>query len=170
MSEDLKKRLDEVIDLRSVLAQIDLKSAMRARHRLKEHLSSVATMGGSEAVQAWKSLSPEDKAFLRNLVSLRHRRASSGYDLSGKRFEEAKMPFGARVSVSLKDGTELVAEKSVPRGGPGDERRLEVPPEKFMREGSPLLGKKRAKSALKEVLDIENSTPERLCKALSVGS
>ncbi|MBK5093798.1 MAG: MmgE/PrpD family protein, partial [Actinobacteria bacterium] len=121
------KSLDDVLDLKSFLAQLELRGLMGARRRLREHVSRVGKMGASEALAAWRSLSPEDRSYLRSLFTLRNfLGASPGYDLGEKRLDELAMPFGARVTVRLKDGTVLEAQRLVPRGAPGDPARLRV--------------------------------------------
>jgi 2-methylcitrate dehydratase PrpD len=164
------KSLDDVLDLKSVLAQLELKGLMGARRRLREHVSRVGKMGSREALAAWKSLSPEDRSFLRSLFTLRSfLGASPGYDLGEKRLDELQMPFGARVTVKLKDGTVLEAERLIPRGAPGDPMRLEVAVDKFMRESSRFLGEEGARTAIDVLLDVENSPLDRVTEVLSAG-
>jgi 2-methylcitrate dehydratase PrpD len=164
------RSLDEVLDLKSVLAELGLKGLVGARRRLREHVSRVGKMGAREALAAWKSLGPEDKAYLRSFLALRcFLGQRPGYDLGERRFEELVMPFGARVTVRLKDGTFLEAESLIPLGGPGDTMRLRVPVEKFVRELQPFLGDERAKAAVDVLLDLENNSLGRLTEVLSVG-
>ena len=77
------------------------------------------------------------------------------------------MPFGARVHVTLRDGTMLEAEKHIPRGGPGDPDRLDVPAEKFVREASSVLGEERAKKAVEVVGEYEKHSLAEIREALS---
>jgi 2-methylcitrate dehydratase PrpD len=164
------KSLDDVLDLKSMLAQLELKGLVRARRRLREHVSRVGNMGIREALAAWKCLRFEDRSYLRSLFTPRNfLGASPVYDLGEKRLEELQMPFGARVMVKLKDGTVLEAERLVPRGAPGDPERLGVPIEKFMRESSPFLGEEGSREAADVLLDLENSSPGRMREVLSCG-
>jgi len=89
------------------------------------------------------------------------------YDLGDRRLEEARMPFGARVRVTLTDGSSMTAEKMIPRGGPGDPGRLEVAAEKFLRETEPALGPDGARSAMEAVLGLDPGTVDALRGALS---
>lgn len=162
------RSLDGVVDLEAMVAQLDFKGLMKARRRLREHISRVGTMGPREALAAWRSLSAYDRAFLRGLVSLRALLSDSpDYDLGEARLEELEMPFGAHVAVALKDGTVMESEKEIPRGGPGDPGRLEVPVEKFLRESAPFLSEKRAGAAVDMVLDIESSSLDEVVGALT---
>lgn len=151
------RALDDVVDLKSLIAQVGLDEYLGARRKLREHLRSVATLDLRLALQAWKSLTAEERAFLRSLVSLRSILGkASPYDLGEARLELATMPFGARVHVRLRDGSSLEAERSIPRGGPGDGCRLDVPKEKFKREVARFIDAEKASEALEAILDIEN--------------
>ncbi|MBU4240088.1 MAG: MmgE/PrpD family protein [Actinobacteria bacterium] len=164
------RALDRVVDLKAMLREIDLRTLLKVRRRLREHLSSVATMGPGEAIAAWRSLSPEDRAFLRGLMSIGDLfKAHPSYDLGPSRFEELEMPFGARLSVRLKDGTTLEAERLIPRGAPGDRARLDVPREKFVKETAPFIGWEAAEAAVDTVLDLENRTLDDMREAVARG-
>jgi 2-methylcitrate dehydratase PrpD len=168
MSVAFMRSMDEVVDLGAVLAGLELKTFLKARHRLREHLSGVATMGRREALSAWRSLEPEDRSFLRGLLSLRRRAgAATGYDLGARRLEDLMMPFAARVTVFLDDGAVLEAEKKIPRGAPGDPGRLDVPAEKFLREAAGLMGDDKSHRAVGTVREFESVTLEQLRQALS---
>ena len=162
------KAIDEVVDLEAMLAELDALALFKARHKLREHLRRVATMGPREMAAAWQSLSPADKMLLKSLVSLRGMFGKGpGYDLGRSRLEDLRMPFGARVHVTLRDGTMLEAEKHIPRGGPGDPDRLDVPAEKFVREASSVLGEERAKKAVEVVGEYEKHSLAEIREALS---
>jgi 2-methylcitrate dehydratase PrpD len=164
------KSLDDVLDLKSLFAQLELRSLMGARRRLGEHLSSVGKMGAREALAAWRSLSPKDRSYMRSVFTLRNfLGASTGYDLGEKRLDELAMPFGARVTLRLEDGKVLEARRQVPRGAPGDPARLQVPVEKFTRESSRFLGEEGAGTATGVLLDVENNSLDRISEALSAG-
>ncbi len=168
MSVAFMRSMDEVVDLGSVLAQLELKTFLKARHRLREHLSGVATMGGRDALAAWRSLEPEDRSFLRGLLSLRRMLGSApGYDLGARGLEDLLMPFAARVTVSLKDGTVLEGEKHISRGAPGDPDRFAVPEEKFLREASGFLGVEKSKQAVGLVRELESASLRQLREALA---
>ena len=162
------KAIDEVTDLEAMLAELDAVSLFKARHKLREHLKRVATMGPREMVGAWQSLNQPEKMLLKSLVSLRGFFGKGpGYDLGQSRLEDLRMPFGARVHVTLRDGTMLEAEKHIPRGGPGDPDRLQVAAEKFVREASPVLGEERAKKAVEVVGSYEKHSLAEIREALS---
>jgi hypothetical protein len=168
MSVGFMRALDQVIDLGAVFARLDSRTFLKARHRLREHLSGIATTGAREALANWKSLQPEDRSFLRGLFSLRGLlTAAPGYDLGKCRLEDLLMPFGARVSVFLKDGTALESEKLIPLGAPGDPDRFAVPERKFLLEASGFLGVERAGTAVGLVRDLEAASLEGLREALS---
>lgn len=168
MSVAFIRSMDEVVDLGSVLAQLDLKTFRRARSRLREHMSGVATMGGREALAAWKSLEPTDRSFLRGLLSPgRLLGAAPAYDLGACGLEDLLMPFAARVTIFLKDGTVLEGEKHIPRGAPGDPERFAVPEEKFLREAAGLLGVEKSKQAVGLVRELESATLHQLREALT---
>jgi len=170
MTVEFLRALDRVVDMKSILREIDLRALIKVRRRLREHLASVATMGPGEAVAAWRSLSPEDRAFLRGLVSVGDIfKKYPAYDLGDSRFEELEMPFGARLSVRLKDGTLLEAERMIPRGAPGDPARLDVPRRKFVKETAPFIGREAADAALDTVLNIENYTLDDIRNTLARG-
>jgi len=168
MSAGFLRSLDEVLDLKAVTRAISTREFLSARRSMREHLGRVGAMGPRDAVAAWRSLSASDRAFLKGLVS-----AGSffspvvPYDLGDRRLEEARMPFGARVRVTLTDGTGMTAEKMIPRGGPGDPGRLEVAAEKFLRETEPALGPDGARSAMEAVLGLDPGTVDALRGALS---
>ena len=162
------KAVDEAVDLEAMLAEVDAPGLFKARHRLGEHMRRVATMGPREMVAAWHSLDFQEKAFLKSLVSLRGFFGKpQGYDLGRGRLEDLKMPFGARVIVTLHDGTRLESEKHIPQGGPGDEDRLAVAADKFVREASGVLGEERAKQAVETVRAYEHKTLADIRAALS---
>jgi 2-methylcitrate dehydratase PrpD len=162
------KAIDEVTDLEAMLAELDAVSLFKARHKLREHLKRVATMGPREMVGAWQSLNQPEKMLLKSLVALRGFFGKGpGYDLGQSRLEDLRMPFGARVHVTLRDGTMLEAEKHIPRGGPGDPDRLQVAAEKFVREASPVLGEERAKKAVEVVGSYEKHSLAEIREALS---
>ncbi|MHB8896012.1 MAG: MmgE/PrpD family protein [Candidatus Geothermincolia bacterium] len=153
------KSIDEAVDLEAMLAELDWRGVLKARHNLREHMKRVATMGPRGMVEAWQSLDIADRTFLKSLISLRgFFAAPAGYDLGRSRLEDLRMPFGARVHVTLRDGTLLEAEKHIPKGGPGDPGRLDVAADKFVREASPFLGEEQAKKAVEVVRDYENGT------------
>lgn len=160
--------IDEAVDLEAMLAELDWRALFKARHSLRSHLKQVATMGPKDFVDAWKSLDIADKTFLKSLVSLSgFFGAPPGYDLGRSRLEDLRMPFGARVSVTLRDGTVLSAEKHIPMGGPGDPGRLDVAAAKFVREASPALGEKRALEAVGVIRAYESSTLGGIREALT---
>jgi len=162
------KAIDEVTDLEAMLAELDAVSLFKARHKLREHLRRVATMGPREMVNAWQSLNQPEKMLLKSLVSLRGFFGKGpGYDLGQSRLEDLRMPFGARVHVTLRDGTMLEAEKHIPRGGPGDPDRLQVAAEKFVREASGVLGEERAKKAVEVVGSYEKRSLAEIREALT---
>ena len=163
------RSLDDAIDMRSALACIDVRTLLKARRRLREHLSHVASTGGREAVSAWRSLSARDRSFLRGLVSPRSLLGKApGYDLGACGFDGASMPFGARVTVLLADGDGMTAERMVPSGGPGDPQRLDVPREKFMRETAAFMDLKSAGAAVRAVLEMGEGPLDRVVDALAV--
>lgn len=152
------RAVDEAVDLEAMLAEIDPWRLFKARHRLGEHMRRVATMGPRDLVAAWKSLDFADKAFLKSLVSLGGMFGKGpGYDLGSSRLEDLRMPFGARVQMTLRDGAVMTSEKHIPRGGPGDPGRAEVAAEKFVREASGALGEERARAAVETVRSFEES-------------
>jgi 2-methylcitrate dehydratase PrpD len=162
------KAIDEAVDLEAMLAEVDALALFKARHKLGEHMRRVATMGPREMIAAWQSLDFQEKAFLKSLVSARGFFAKGpGYDLGRSRLEDLRMPFGARVLVTLRDGTLLEAEKHNPRGGPGDANRLDVPVDKFIREASGVLGEERAKQAVEVVRAFEEKKLSDIRAALS---
>ncbi len=143
------RAIDEAVDLEAMLAELDWRTLLGARHGLRRHMRSVATMGLRETLDAWRDLDLEDRTFLKSLVSLSgFFRAAPGYDLGRSRLEDLRMPFGARVHLMLRDGTLLEAEKHIPKGGPGDPGRSGVAADKFVRESSPYLGEDGAKEAV----------------------
>ena len=171
LTVEFVRSLDEALDLRSALACVETRALLNARGRMREHLSRVATMGRREALAAWRSLSRCDRAFLRGLVPLESLLGPAGrYDLGARSLEGARMPFGARVSVLLEGGGRLTAERMVPRGGPGDPRRLEVPPEKFLRETAGYLDRERAEEAVEAILEMEGRPLADVTAALSTGA
>ncbi len=152
LTVEFLRALDEAVDLKGALAQIDLGALRRARRRMGEHVSGVAEMGPRQAVEAWRSLPAADRRFLRGLFSVAGLMGRAGpYDLSSSRLDELRMPFGARVSVEMTDGRRLEGEKLVPRGAPGDPDRLRVPEEKFLREVGHMVGPDAAREALSAV-------------------
>jgi hypothetical protein len=162
------RSVDEVVDLKSVLAQLDLRTLLKARRRIGEQVSGVGKMGRRDAVAAWKSLSPEDRAFLKGLMSLRGLLGKApAFDLGSSRFEGLAMPFGARISIALADGTVLEGEKLIPLGAPGDPERFSVPGEKFVREASGYLGRETAGRAVDALGRLERNTLAELREALS---
>lgn len=168
LTVEFVRSLDETLDMRSALSCIETRALLKARHRLREHLGRVAAMGPGEALAAWRSLTPRDRAFLRGLVSLRSLfKPAPPYDLGDKSFDGARMPFGARVSVLLGDGASMTAERMVPRGGPGDSHRLEVPPEKFLRETAGHMDRESAEAAVRAVLEMDDRPLSGVAGALS---
>lgn len=154
------KAVDEAVDLKGAFSQIDWRAIRRARRRLGEHVSGVAEMGPGQALEAWKSLSAEDRAFLRGLFSLKGLAGrAEPYDLASSRLEELRMPFGARVRLELADGRRLEGERLVPMGAPGDPGRLAVPEAKFMREVAPLEGEEAARRRLSEIMAAPGDAP-----------
>jgi hypothetical protein len=73
------------------------------------------------------------------------------------------------LTVRLEDGTALSCERSIPRGGPGDEHRLEVPRDKFLSECAPRIGLGQAEKAIDAVLGIEDNTVEQVRDSLIAG-
>jgi len=71
------------------------------------------------------------------------------------------------VLVTLRDGSRLESEKHIPQGGPGDEDRLAVAADKFVREASGVLGEERAKQAVETVRAYEDKTLADIRAALS---
>ncbi len=161
------RSMDDEVDLVSMMGQIDLKALLKARHRLREHLSSVGTLGGREAIAAWRSLGARDRAFLRGLAARAIGSRGCDYDLGEARFDRLRMPIGARMDLVLSDGTVLTAERSIPRGAPGDPGRFDVCSERFVREAGGLLGEEKAAGAVAVVRSMEETTLDELVAALS---
>ncbi len=169
LSVGFMRSMDTAVDLGAMLAQIDARVFLKARRRLREHLSGVASMGPRDAVAAWKSLSHDDRAFLKGLLPRALARGASSYDLGSSRLEELLMPFGARVSVTLADGAVLEVEKLIPRGAPGDPERFNVPEQKFSREASGFMGAQAAAQAVAALRGFEQHTLDELRGALAPG-
>jgi len=162
--------IDEAVDLEAMLAELNWRDLFAARHSLGKHLKHVATMGPRDMVEAWQSLDIADRTFLKSLVSIKgFLGAAPGYDLGRSRLEDLRMPFGARVHVTLRDGTLLEAEKHIPMGGPGDPGRLDVAAAKFVREASPVLGEEKVKHAVEVVRNYDSGTLSDLREALTPG-
>jgi len=160
--------IDEAVDLEAMLAELEWHGLLKARHSLRQHLKRVATMGPREMVEAWQSLSMPDRTFLKSLVSLRgFFGAAPGYDLGLSRLENLRMPFGARVQVTLRDGTRLEAEKHIPMGGPGDPGRFDVAAAKFVREATAVLGEEKAKKSVEVIRSYEKGTLGDIREALT---
>lgn len=153
LTVEFLRALDEAVDLEGAFSQVDFRALRRARRRLGEHVSGVAAMGPRQALEAWRSLSPGDRGFLRGLLSLKGLAGrAEPYDLGTSRLDELRMPFGARVSLELTRGRRLEGEALVPRGAPGDPKRLEVPEAKFLREVSPFTGEEAAARELSAIM------------------
>jgi 2-methylcitrate dehydratase PrpD len=164
------RAVDEAVDLEAMLAEIPALSLFKARHKLSEHMRGVATMGPREMVDAWRELDLADRTFLKSLISVGgFFRKGPGYDLGSSRMEDARLPFGARVHLTLADGTMLQAEKHIPGGGPGDPGRTDVAAGKFVREASGLLGVDKAAKAVEVVRDFENRTLAEIRSSLTPG-
>lgn len=162
------KAVDEAVDLEAMLAEIDALALFKARHRLGQHMRGVATMGPREMLESYRELDPADRAFLKSLVSVGGLfRKGPGYDLGASRMEDMRLPFGARVHLTLADGTILESEKHVPKGGPGDPDRTEVAARKFVREASPVLGAGRAAEAVNVIREFENRSFAEVRSALT---
>jgi 2-methylcitrate dehydratase PrpD len=164
------KAIDEAVDMEAMLAELDWLGLFKARHDLREHMKRVATMGPRELLDAWRSLDMPDRTFLKSLVSLKGLFGpSSGYDLGWSSLENLRMPFGARVHVTLRDGTMMEAEKHIPMGGPGDPGRLDVAEAKFVRESLATLGGERSAAAVEAIRSFERQTLESIRQTLTPG-
>lgn len=162
------RAFDEAVDLEAMLAEIDWRTLLKARHSLRTHMKRVATMGPRQMVDAWRSLDLADKTFLKSLISSDGFFGSAqGYDLGRSRLEDMHLPFGARVLVTLRDGTRLEAEKHIPMGGPGDPGRLDVAAAKFVRESSGYLGEEKANQAVAAIREYGNGTLADIRSALT---
>ena len=167
MTVGFMRSLDETVDLGAMLRAVDKRRVLRARHRLREHLSRVGTLSAGESVRAARELGRDDREYLRRLFL--GGLGSGAYDLGSAPLEELEMPFGARVRLRLEDGTTLEAERRIPRGGPGDPNRLEVPVEKFLREAGGISSEERARAAVEIVLSFERRQLSTVAAALSAG-
>ncbi|MDD5748603.1 MAG: MmgE/PrpD family protein [Actinomycetota bacterium] len=164
---ELIRAIDEAADLARLVGSIDIRSFLASRKELTKYLKSMSALSFSDIISAGRQLSRNDAVFLARLFRSLWFKAPA-FSLADVRFNELKMPFGARVSLETNDGLRFEAESMIPRGAPGDPHRLDVAREKFTREATFYLGKKRAREALEVLLGIEDRSPAEAVEALCV--
>jgi len=137
--------INRALRLDRMRKEISLLGILRARARIQKQYGRRMGLGfrelrgllGAAAGQMGRK-KPKPSAS----VSPAPRPATKGhYDLGDCNLEEFRMPFAARVTITLNDGTTLSRQQDIPRGGPGHawSETEKLIREKYRREASRLL-------------------------------
>ncbi|MDD5448443.1 MAG: MmgE/PrpD family protein [Actinomycetota bacterium] len=168
---ELLRSIDKVIELDDMLGSLSAGELKRLVTRAKTLLPEGETLGFRKAVGWYKALKPTDKDFIREHFSL-HRiirlalRSSDVFDLTNYKLDQLTLPFGARVSVELKDSRILSAERIYQSGSPGSSDWLDVPLEKFAKEALRSSKRPEIEKAVASVLEMEKRSIEDMERAL----
>jgi 2-methylcitrate dehydratase PrpD len=154
---ELLETQGRVLDLAAIFGAFSLRELARLRRQLKDHLPQ-ANLGWRDARKMHAALPTSFKRGLMRIPAqlLRRpfgRRPGSGIDLGDVRMDELRLPFPARLTVRLADGTEYSRRCAIPRGAPGGPSYLEEVQEKWHREASPILGAERSEQVAHLVLE-----------------
>ncbi|MEW6555463.1 MAG: MmgE/PrpD family protein [Actinomycetota bacterium] len=154
---ELLEAQGRTLDLAAIFGAFSLRELVCLRRRLKEHLPQ-ANLGWRDARKMYAAL---PLSFKRGLLRMPahllgrpfRRQPGAGIDLESVRMEELRLPFPARLTVRLADGTAYSHRCAIPRGAPGGASYLEEVREKWHREASPLLGAERSEEVARLVLE-----------------
>ena len=154
---ELVEAQGRTLDLVAIFGAFSLRELARLRRQLKGHLPQ-ANLGWQDIREMYSALPPSFKRGLLRIPSqlLRRplkRRPGAGIDLDDVNMEELRLPFPARLTVRLADGTEYSHRCAIPRGAPGGPSYLEEVREKWRREVAPILGVERSERAVRLVLE-----------------
>ncbi|MFC1890360.1 MmgE/PrpD family protein [Thermodesulfobacteriota bacterium] len=159
MTLDLLEDIDDTVDLGAILSSIpirDLLSSMRSAGRLHG-------IGAGSIGEAMRTIRRRGKG--RVLMMIKERIAG-GADKKAAFFEgidmgRLKFAFAAEVRLTCRDGREYGASSTAPPGAPGrpgDETRSLLR-EKFVREASRNIGRRRSEKAIRFVETIPSGEP-----------
>jgi len=137
--------INRALRLDRMRKEINLLGILRARRRIQKQYGRRMGLGfrelrgllGAAAGQMGRKKSKPSAS-----IAPAPRPAAKGhYDLGDCNLEELRMPFAARVTITLADGTSLTRQQDIPRGGPGHDfpETQKLIREKYRREASRLL-------------------------------
>lgn len=152
--------LDETLGLDDLMAGLKLSDAVKMRQRAQDQYGSSLGFTLGDLRQAWASAPNARARVWRSLKDRvgRGRPGPRGFDLGLCRLENFRMPFAARVTISINGGRRLTRTQEVPLAGPGRpaEETRELVGAKFEREAGVKLAGKQIKSMRKALPELEN--------------
>ncbi len=152
-------KMNETLDLPRLLKEINLVGAARAGRRIQRQYQRKMGLGPGELIEFWRESGPEMRSRLwqgikreagKRLIAEDKGVKARGYDLGDISLENFTMPFSARVTVTLKDGTKFTHQQDIPLGGPGHpfEETCALVKEKYAREAGRALSSEKVKDML----------------------
>ena len=114
--------MDETLGLGDLAARLSLGDAIKIRSRAQDQYGSAMGFSLADLREAWGQ-SPAARARvwagLKGRVFGGSRAGSRAFDLGSCRLENFRMPFAARVTITIKGGRKLTLTQEVPLAGPG---------------------------------------------------
>ncbi len=112
LTTSLLEALDAVLDIAGLTREVGWVSWVGAVAKVRKQHGSSAHLDRSHVQAIWHS------GVIRS-IARRAVRSASGYDFGDRDLSLFTMPFAARVSMTLRDGSTMTAQQDIPRGGPG---------------------------------------------------
>jgi len=157
--------INSALRLNEMLKEINLRGVLRARRRIQQQYGRRMGLGWDEFKGLLRQAGPQLRGRLWKGLRQRAGRALAGgssgsrrYDLGDCNLEDFRMPFAARVTVTLKDGSSLTRRQDIPLGGPGhafaDIQKLIQ--EKYRREAARTLPAEKVNALLNKADRLED--------------
>jgi len=136
--------MNSALKLNQMMKEINLRGILRARGRIQRQYGRRMGLGWGEFKDLIRQAGPQLGRQIWKGIRRRAGAALAGeggrprYDLGDCNLEEFRMPFAARVTITLRDGTSLTRQQDIPLGGPGHAlgETAQLIREKYRREGS----------------------------------
>lgn len=133
--------INRVLHLNRMRRELRLLGLWQARRRMQQQYGRHLGLGGRELVQllAGRLQARKEKGSFPGSTASRPREPNAApYDLGECNLENFRLPFAARVTITLRDGATLSRRQDLPLGGPGydfNHTRMLIQ-EKYRREAS----------------------------------
>ncbi len=148
--------INRALRLNEMLKEINLRGVLRARRRIQQQYGRRMGLGWDEFRDLIRSAGPQLPGQIWKGLRRRAGAAWAGeagrrrYDLGDCNLEEFRMPFAARVTITLHDGSSLTHQQDIPLGGPGHapSETAALVREKYRREGTRSLPESKVNALL----------------------
>ncbi len=166
MTVEMIREMSPYLKLRELIRRIELIKLFQAQRRIQNQYQRGTAI---EWNQFFRLLVERRKSILEQVENefkerirgwLQTEKSQPQWALEMADLENFKMPFSAKVSIRLKNGTVYSHKQDLPRAGAGSslEEQKALVKQKFLTEAGAVVGKKQAEKIAEKILNLENQT------------